>query len=237
MSGDVILKPQEWISFLNCHLDSEKYIKLFKYQFQLNTGARFNEMMNVKLKDIKFEDKNILLRVTKKRTPFSDGSPRLIPISSIFMKNLYSFVVKNKLENNQYLFNISQAGYNQFLKQKLREIGFEKWNEFSSHNLRKTLETWLASLDVGTLKILKHFGHFQSTAVKHYVQIDCFSYQEKMMIREILGDLYLNNSGEINLLNKRIDLLGKRFKELRKFVRKDDIKNLDNIREEVEYVV
>ncbi len=222
MNRDRILKPQEWMDFLNCKIRSNT--NLMPYKFQLNTGARFNEMMNVKLKDIKFEDKNILLRVTKRRTPFSDGSPRLIPISSIFMKDLYFYVVKHNLEDNDCLFKISIAGYNQFLKNKLREIGIEGWKDYSSHNLRKTLETWLASLDVGTLKILKHFGHFQSTAVKHYVQIDCFSYQEKMMIREILGDLYLNNSGEINLLNKRIDLLGKRFKELRKFVGKTTLK-------------
>lgn len=232
LNRDRILKPQEWNLFIE-KLNSKDSLKnKFLYECQLNTGARFNEIVNVKVEDVDFENKNITLKVVKKRTNYSDGRQRIIPISSTFMGKLYNYIKEKGLSKKDYLFSISQPGYNQLLKRKLKEIGVKEWKEFSSHNLRKTLETWLASLDIGSLKILRHFGHFKSTALKYYIQIDYFTIEEKIMIRKIIGDLYMNNSEEGNILHKRIDLLEERIKK----IRKNDIE-LNKLKEEDERLV
>jgi len=61
---------------------------------------------------------------------------------------------------------------------------------FSIHNVRKTLETWLISLDIDSLKIIKHFGHTMNVAAKFYVSSDTFNYEDKQIIRQVIGDLY-----------------------------------------------
>jgi integrase len=216
---DNIFRPQEWIDFVNSIKQPDKKIR---YELQLNTGARFNEMCNIKVRDIDFNGGTIFLRVTKRRTNYSDGSPRLLPVSSAFLSKLFKFIKEKGLSEEDYLFKLSQVGYNNLIKKKLKRLGIKDSDSFSSHNIRKTLETWLACLDIGTLKILRHFGHFQSTALKYYVQMDYFSIEEKILIREIIGDLYLNNSQEGHILNKRVDLLQEKIKELTKELRKQN---------------
>jgi len=205
-----IFFPREWINFrkeLNRDnkLGYKKYNSRMLYELQMNTGARFNEASNVKVRDIDFENKNINLRIVKARTPYSSGIPRTIPISTKFRNRLYEYVKKNELKDSDFLgVGISQAGYNQLLKNKLRKAGIKDWNNFSSHNIRKTLETWLVALDVGSLKILKHFGHDKATALKHYIQIDLFSIDDKILIRKIIDDLYINISDKEAILSKEI---------------------------------
>lgn len=215
MNREYILSPEEWMKFLS----TCKKEKRMPYMFQLNTGARIKEMLNVRVSDINFNKKIIHLRITKKRTYFSDGNPRFIQISSKFNIELFRYVKNHNLKDGDYLFNISVPGYNCFLKRHLKKSGYKNWEEFSSHNLRKTLETWLVILDIGALRILKHFGHNRSTALKHYIQDDVFDISQKILIREILGDLYINISSNELLLSK-IDKLENDIKTIKKQMKK-----------------
>ncbi len=199
-----VLKPKEWILFLKS-IDKPRYKNRMMYEIQLNTGARFNEVRNIKREDIDLGKKLIFLKVTKSRSPFSNGEPRIIPISTLFRNKLFHYLEERNLKPNEYLFKVSQAGYNELLKVKLKIIGVRDYKEFSSHNLRKTLENWLVALDIGSLKILKHFGHDESTAIRHYIQIDYFSLEDKVLIREIIDDLYLNFSETENILYQKIE--------------------------------
>ena len=76
------------------------------------------------------------------------------------------------------------------MKKALQSAGIEDYYMFSIHNIRKTLETWLMALGIDGLSITAHIGHSLQTAASHYVSPDVFSWEEKTMMREIIGDLY-----------------------------------------------
>ena len=61
---------------------------------------------------------------------------------------------------------------------------------YSTHNIRKTLETWLMALGVDSLKVAMHMGHTIAIAQKHYISPDIFNWEDRKMMREIIGDLY-----------------------------------------------
>lgn len=213
-----IFTPKEWnlfIELLEKKYPKKRYKFGILYYLQLNTGARFNEAKNVKVKHIDLENKTIILKIVKSKSGFSDGIPRIVPISTKFRNQLYEYIQENNLKGKDYLCEkVSQAGYNQLLKRKLKEIGVEDWYNFSSHNLRKTLETWLVALDVGSLKILKHFGHFQQTALKYYVQVDNFSIGDKILMRKIIDDLYFNFSETEHILYQKINNINKHIRKI-----------------------
>ncbi len=58
MDRTCILRPKEWLIFLDSKTCKRR--GFFSYKFQLNTGARFNEMMNVKVRDVDINNHNIL---------------------------------------------------------------------------------------------------------------------------------------------------------------------------------
>ena len=67
----------------------------------------------------------------------------------------------------------------------------ENYNDFSSHNIRKTHGNWLKVLKVDGLEIASRLGHDPATMLKHYVSPNLFNEQDKELIKEILGDLDL----------------------------------------------
>jgi integrase len=76
------------------------------------------------------------------------------------------------------------------MKKALISAGIKDWYNFSAHNIRKTLETWLVALNQGELKVLAHMGHNKITALRHYIQTDTLPLEEKSQIRDIIGNLY-----------------------------------------------
>jgi len=158
----------------------------------LQTGARINEVRNVKISDIDFVNKRIVLRVTKTKAKKGEkrGRIRTIPISTQFSRYLKKYCNNNKLTDDDYIGVISTPAMNIAMKKAARLAGLKNPEDFSPHNLRKTLETWLMSLGVQDSALLAHFGHDIKTAASHYVSPDVFSWNEKKQIRAIIGDLY-----------------------------------------------
>lgn len=182
-SRDRIFSPKEWKKFINSIKENKKMI----FKFLINTGARINEAIHVEKKDINLEKKHIILRVTKKRSNYSDGKPRVIKISSEFSEELKEYLSNI---NQSLLFPVTKQSVFQLFKRGLRRAGLNS-QEFSLHNIRKTIESWLAYLGVHSFIISKHFGHNYETAIKHYVQPDLYSSRYKFGARLILGDLYM----------------------------------------------
>jgi integrase len=178
-----IFSPYEWNKFYFSLKDYQKPI----FDCLINTGARISEVLGIKKYDINFENNTITLRNIKKRTDYSDGKVRIIPISSQYSERLKKYY---KSLNSERLFEITSQGVSQMLKRKLKRIGLNDY-EFSLHNIRKTTECWLNFLGCNYLLILLHFGHSGSTAVQHYLKIDSFSAKYKFDARQILGDLYI----------------------------------------------
>ncbi len=184
--------PDEWKAFLKL-IDKPKFKNKLLYELQLNTGGRFDELLHVRPVDFDFERNNLRFWKTKTKAKKGEkvGTPRTISLSSEFSKKMKRFCKDKKPD--EYLFNISQAGYNQLLKRKLEELGIKDWTNFSSHNIRKTHGMYLKALGIGIAEICPRLGHDYNTYIKHYGSADVFSEKDMRAIRELLGDLYFRN--------------------------------------------
>lgn len=181
-----IFTPKEWNLFLESFKKGNNKIL---FDFLINTGARINEALNVKMSDINFKDKLITLRITKTRTPFSNGMPRTIKVSSQFIERLEKEIIG--LNKNDLIFNKTKQAVYQVFRNHLKKIGIKDWYNLSLHNIRKTSESWLTYLNVNPFVLSKHFGHDTITAIRYYVQPDLYDSNYKYQARLIMGDLYL----------------------------------------------
>lgn len=187
--------PDEWNSFLK-EINIKKANGEYKYEFRLlydlqfNTGGRFDELLHVRPRDFDFERNNLRLWKTKTKAKKGEkvGKPRTISISTDFAKRIKRFC--NGKNPDEYLFKVSQAGYNQLLKNKLKKMGIEDYKDFSSHNIRKTHGMFLKALGVDIGEICTRLGHDYNTYIKHYGSADVFTEKDMRGIRELSGDLY-----------------------------------------------
>lgn len=185
---DRFLFPKEYIKFE----DALKKKQKFSVRFLINTGARINEARNVKVSDCDLVNNRIVLRVTKAKAKKGEkkGKIRIIPISKQFSRYLRKHIRDNNLKPNDYLGILSNSALNVAYKKAGRKSDTKDFSDISSHTFRKTLEVWLMALGVSDLPLTAHLGHDIRTAASHYVSPDIFSWEDKQLIREIIGDLY-----------------------------------------------
>lgn len=178
--------PDEWKAFYDCLKEKQK----LTFNFLINTGARINEIRNVAMKDVDYERNNIVFRWTKSRN--KDGSRRMrtIPISSQFSKFLKSYEKKKNLNLENCYGILSTPAANISMKKSLQKAKIPDWKMFSVHTVRKTTEMFLLALGVEATKVEKHMGHSLQVAMKYYVSPEIFSWEDKTMMRDIIGDLY-----------------------------------------------
>jgi len=186
---DRFFYPHEWMNFFDRLTKSQQTT----FKFLINTGARINEAIHVKVNDIDLINKRLTLRITKVKSAKGEKNPRprIIPLSSQFTKYLKKYILDNKLKGDDYLKLRSKPATHIALKKALQNAKIHDWYMFSTHNIRKTFETWLMALGIDGLKITTHLGHSMAVAVGHYISPDVFSWEEKQGMRAILGDLYL----------------------------------------------
>lgn len=178
--------PDEWMAFY----DQLKGRQKITFNFLINTGARINEIRNIKVGDVDKERNSIILKMTKSRNKDGSRKIRVISISNQFKKFLNSVINKYGLSNDDFFPILSTPASNIAMQVALEKIGIKDKDNFSVHSVRKTLEAWLLSLEVDSLKVAKHMGHTLRVAEKYYVSPDTFSFDDKQMIKEIIGDLY-----------------------------------------------
>jgi len=180
--------PDEWKKFSN---EISKRNNFMLYELQFNTGARFNEVLHVRPCDFDFERNILILWKTKTKSKKGEkvGKPRTISLSTQFGKKMKKFC--NNEKQDDYLFKISQAGYNQLLKNKLNKLGIKDWKNFSSHTIRKTHGMYLKSVGIDIAEICTRLGHDYDTYITHYGSADVFTEKDMRTIRELLGDLYV----------------------------------------------
>jgi integrase len=183
---DRIFYPNEWLKFYNSLKEKQKKT----FDMLISTGARINEAAHIKKGDVDFENKRLILRITKVKARKGEKNPRprTIPFSSQFKRRLTAYFKDRG--NEDYIGILSTPAANIALKKGLQRIGIADWQMFSIHNIRKTFETWLMALGIDGLKITAHLGHSAMVAANNYLAADVFSVEEKLKIREILGDLY-----------------------------------------------
>lgn len=185
--------PQEWINLLN-NISNDNH--KFWFELLLHTGARFNEVRNIKVMDINLEKEFIFISKPKG----GRGRERTIQISSYLKNRIQSFIKLNKLDDeNTLLLNedkksVSNQGVDKQLKRYCRLSGIKDWKDFSCHNIRKTTEMWLISLGINHLAIVAHLGHTILVASTYYVSTQLFSKEDIILIGTIFGNLLRKNN-------------------------------------------
>ena len=178
--------PDVWMSFVDLLKPKQK----ITFTFLINTGMRINEARNVRVCDIDFDRNSIIIKFTKSRNRDGSRKIRVIPISNQFSKYLRGLIKAFNLGAEDKFPILSTPSANIGMKKALRKMELKDWQNISVHNVRKSAEAWLMSMEVDSLKVAKHFGHTIAVAEKFYVSPDTFSWDDKQRIREILGDLY-----------------------------------------------
>lgn len=186
------LFPDQWRKFY----DSLKEKQQPYFKIAINTGARINEIRHLQVQHIDFKDferKNLIFYTTKIRAKKKETrpEPRPIPISTEFREWLARWIRKHKLSKTS-TFNIpSTVAIAKILHKNLAKVGVENWQDFSSHNIRKTHGNWLKAIGIDGTEIATRLGHDMNTLLKAYVSPNIFSESDKILIRRELGDLYL----------------------------------------------
>lgn len=185
--------PKEYMKFEDALKPKQKH----SVRSLLSTGARIMELQKTQVQDFIFNPQGrsrIILRHTKtkaRKGEFGSGKIRDVPISKTFAKYLFKYIKENKLQPKDNINILSTPALAIAMKKTAKQIKLSNPEDFSAHTLRKTLETWLMALDIGDMKIIAHLGHDLKTAASHYVSPDIFSWEDKRLIRQIIGDLYL----------------------------------------------
>jgi len=184
---NIFFYPEDWKLFMKA---IDKRNNKLLYDLQLNTGGRFDELLHLRSCDFDFDRHNVRLWKTKTKAKKGEkvGKPRTISLSTEFTKRIKKYCDTKK--QDEYLFKISQAGYNQLLKRILVKLKVKYAQQFSSHNIRKTHGMYLKALGIDIAEICTRLGHDYNTYIKHYGSADVFSEKDMRDIRELLGDLY-----------------------------------------------
>jgi integrase len=184
--------PKEYIKFEDSLKPKQKHTA----RCLINTGARIDEMQNVKVEDFIYNESGrstINLRKTKtkaRKGEFGSGKPRNIPISKQFARYLFNYIKENNLQDMDKINILSTPATKIFMKIAAQKIGLRHPEDFSAHTFRKTFEVWLMAKGVGDMSVIAHLGHDLKTAVSHYVSPDVLSWDDRKLIDKILGDLY-----------------------------------------------
>jgi len=197
--------PDEWKLFLKQLMEG----KIFIFEVLINTGARIEESLCIKVGSIRWDRNYLTLYVTKIKAKKHETKPipRDITFSSEFGRKLKRYILDNNLKETDYLFLNNSKEYptrkdlkretksksvavSQMFKRAMKKSGIKDYWNFSLHNIRKTHGMYLKALDVKFEEICKRLGHDANTYLKHYGSADIFNRQDKQEMIKILGDVY-----------------------------------------------
>ncbi len=155
------------------------------YWFLMLTGLRYKEAKNVKVGDIDFANKQIIILKPK------GGVQRYCHLSSYGVKLIRQWKMSDNLkEKDMFSFPTIQHLI-QLMKKTCKEQGIKDYPDFSVHNLRKTHENYLLALGKDEMKLTRHMGHTPKTAQQHYLSSAFIKDKSQLdKIRTWLSDIF-----------------------------------------------
>ena len=197
--------PDDWKNFMKQIKEDKQFI----FEVLINTGARIEEALCIRVRDIRWDRNYLTLYVTKIKAKKKETKPipRDIIFSSEFGRKLKRYINENNLKEEDYLFLNNSKTYptrkdlknetksksvavSQMMKRAMKNSGIKDYWNYSLHNIRKTHGMWLKALDVKFEEICKRLGHDANTYLKHYGSADIFNRQDRQEMIKILGDIY-----------------------------------------------
>jgi len=180
-------RPKQWLQFYDTLKDKQKpYFKI-----SINTGGRINEIRHLKVKDIDFENSTLTFYVTKVKKAKGESRPvpREIKLSPEFLSWLKRWIRTYNLKAEDTFGIPTTPGIRKILNTKLKQMDIRNYKDFTSHNVRKTHGTWLLALGMDGMNVAARLGHDANTLLRAYASPDIFTEDDKVLIRQILGDL------------------------------------------------
>jgi len=171
------LKKKKYSKGVKEHLSYEEFSKILDYIYQLSsvrglmlkvllfTGARVNEFVNIKVKDVYLAEKKIYLSTAK------GDKPRYVPIFPFYIDELRMYIENT---SNIYLFETrlhdkySPRRIQQIVKGIVKKCGIEK--KITPHRLRATIAVWLKEKNVSTELIQEFLGHSKLETTQIYTK-------------------------------------------------------------------
>jgi len=149
----VYLTKEELIHFLDC-IENKKHKLMIVLLY--SAGFRVSELVNLKVKDLNFDEKHGWVRDGKFR------KDRIFLIAERVKEDLFKWIVDNKLHDDDYLFKGNSAQYSisairNIIKKAAMKSGLSK--NISPHTLRHSFATHLAENKYSALEIQPLLGH------------------------------------------------------------------------------
>ena len=184
---DRFLYPYEYNNFYGALINDKQRIT---FDTLLNLGARVNEVLHIKIKDIDFERRTIILRKTKIKAKKGEKKPkpRIIKLSTQYNERLRKYCKGQDQE--EYVNFMQRSAIHHCIKRTLKNVGVADYYMVSTHNFRKTTGNFLKALGIDGMEICQRLGHDMNTFLHSYGSPDIFSKEDKIKIRELIGDLY-----------------------------------------------
>lgn len=174
--------PDEWEEFIykvNPRLR-------FYYWFLMLTGMRYKEAKNVKKQNIDFKNRQLLIT-----NPKGGKIMRYAQLSSYAIKLIRQYIEENRIGMEDNLNFPTIQHLIQTMKRECKNLKLTNWKDFSVHNLRKTHENYLTTLELPQNRITMHMGHNNKTAQEHYLSSSFIKDKKQLdKIRGWLGDIF-----------------------------------------------
>ncbi len=189
INKNVYFKPELWNRFYKSL--NEKQQPYFK--IGIGTGRRVNEIRGVEVQHCNLDQEvpTIIFYKTKVKAKKKETRPvpKEIKISTELASWLKRWIRKHKLKKED-TFNVpTTPAINKVIKHRLKKLGLTNYEDYSSHNVRKTHGNYLLAVGMDGVKVATRLGHSADTLSDVYASDDIFSERDREMIKEILGDL------------------------------------------------
>jgi len=182
--------PEEIILFFE-ELKKDNNKNLMNFEVMYEIGARYNEIRHIHVKDIFPQIPMINLTTTKgrgkaKKGEKKVGKARQVKISDELNIKLKKYIKQNKLGQDDYLFKSTNSTLNRTMERYFTKIGHPLPKIFSCHNWRKSHISHRMAIGESLDMIVIDVGNDSDTSKKHYVSPDLLTYEQKMMIIQLL---------------------------------------------------
>lgn len=204
------LFPDEWRRF-EATFKNEKHLLL--YYTLLFTGARIMEAIHLKPSSFNFDRETVNYTVVKQRKAkkqyYATKRGREFFVSPVYLKKVKRYIVKNKIDDDQYLFldnsklpinydslenkekkkyyETTKTGYSKMFKRKVIAAGIKNSHELALHNLRKTYGSVMRTFQMEIAEICYRLGNDPATFMDHYGSSLIFTRDEILEWQRIFG--------------------------------------------------